>query len=223
MYSQVILNDSPKPFNYYFSSFFFPFFSPCFDTHFSSFEFTQSKFKTGSMWCMTLSLRDMNLLYLRASFSMQKAADLHSFWWHHASLHSLQHQPQWDLCYNKNSSAGHWDDTLKVPESWKTCLALSEPWKTPTAMKTPMCFKSLLGVTDFHLLVLSVAIIKYCHLCNQVPHTASSEAAKEICSERHNYLLLNAATEYINYWETKVPVGKKKSHWKIRIGQYFSS
>lgn len=146
----------------------------------------------------------MNLLYLRASFSMQKAADLHSFWWHHASLHSRQSQPQWDLCYNKTSSAGHWDATLKVPESCKTCLVPSEPWKTPTAMKTPMHFKNLLGVIDFHLLVLSVVIIKYCHLCNQVHHTVSSETAKEICNARHNDFLLNAATEeYINYWETK--------------------
>lgn len=124
---------------------------------------------------------ELSLLYLRASFSMQKAANLHSFWWHHASLHSLQHQPQWDLFYNKNSSAGQWDATLKVPESCETYLAPSEPWRTLIEMKAPMHFKSLLGATDFHLLTLSVAIIKYCHVCNQTRHTSSSEAAKALC------------------------------------------
>lgn len=168
---------------------------------------------------------ELVLPYLRAGFSTQKAADLHSFWWHHASLHSLQHQPQWGLCFNKDSSAAHWDATLKVPEPYETCLAPSEPWKTLTAMKAPTHFKSLLSVTDFHLLALCVAITKYCHLCNQICHAASSEAAKAICSARHTFtMILNIATLNIHKLlrsKRKVSVWKK-SHWKIRIGQYFS-
>lgn len=86
---------------------------------------------------------------LRTSFSIQKSADLHSFWWHHASLHSLHHQPWWGLYLNKSISAVHQDATLKVPEPYETGLSPPGPGKTLITMKASTPFSELVAYYRF--------------------------------------------------------------------------